>query len=178
MISLRFALERRGRLRSLLLVSTAPFSPEEFTTGLFEKSGEIARSHGMAFLQTLVEKQARATPPDRPSERHTARLADSYWPHHRHRYRSMEPLAYQELGIAMVRQLPVSDRLGEIALPVTVVVGRDDEGFLAGSNALARGIPGAARIEIADSGHHPHRESPGAWLDAVTEHLHWAREHR
>ena len=171
MISLRFALAYPARLASLMLASTSPFAPEAFDVGTFEKSGEIARTRGMAFLQALIERRARSTPPTLPSDLQTARWSASYWPHHRHRYRSMEALAYQELGLAMVRQVPVTDRLAELSLPATVLVGLDDESFLAGSARLAQNIPDAALVRIADAGHHPHRESPSAWLDAVCAHL-------
>ncbi|MBY0401334.1 alpha/beta hydrolase [Myxococcota bacterium] len=171
MVALRFALARPERLASLLLASTAPFAPPTFDAELFLRSGEIARSRGMTFLQALVEQRARATPSSRPSDRQTARWQASYWPHHRHRYRSMEALAYQELGLAMVRQVPVTDRLGELALPTCVLVGLDDEDFLAGCERLASGIPDARLVRIENAGHHPHREDPAAWLDAVCEHL-------
>jgi pimeloyl-ACP methyl ester carboxylesterase len=52
-----------------------------------------------------------------------------------------------------------------------VIVGVDDEPFLAGADRLARGIPGAVRVDIPDAGHHPHRENPPAWLAAVSAHL-------
>lgn len=167
MVALRFALAHPTRLASLLLASTAPFAPPTYTEETFEKSGAIARTRGMAFLQAVIERRARSAPPTRPSDRQTARWSESYWPHHRHRYRSMDPVAYQALGLAMVRQRPVVDRLGELALPATVLVGLDDEDFLAGAEALARGIPAADFVRIADAGHHPHREAPEAWLDAV-----------
>ncbi len=178
MVCLRFALAYPSRLRSLVLVGTAPFAPEGFTVELFEKSGAIARTRGMAFLQAVVEQRARASEPVRPSDRHVARWGDAYWPHHRHRYRSMEPLAYQELGLAMVRQVGVADRLGEIAVPVTVIVGTGDEAFLAGADALSSAIPGSVRADIADAGHHPHRENTAAWLDAVSTHLDRSRDPR
>ena len=178
MIGLRFALAHPARLRSLVLVGTAPFAPEGFTVELFEKSGAIACTRGMAFLQAVVEQRSRASEPVRPSDRHAARWGDSYWPHHRHRYRSMEPLAYQELGLAMVRQVGVADRLGEVAGPVTVIVGTGDEAFLAGADALSSAIPGSVRADIADAGHHPHRENTAAWLDAVSTHLERARDPR
>lgn len=178
MICLRFALAHPARLRSLVLVGTAPFAPDGFTAELFEKSGAIARTRGMAFLQSLIEGRSRSSEPTRSSDRHAARWADSYWPHHRHRYRSMEALAYQELGLAMVRQASIVDRLGAITVPVTVIVGSGDEGFLAGADALASAIPGAVRIDIEDAGHHPHRENAAAWLEAVSSHLERALQSR
>lgn len=171
MVSLRFALRFPERLASLILLGTAPCAPDGFDAALFEKCGGIATTRGMAFLQARIEESARSRGPSLPSDRATLRWADAYWPHHRHRFRSMDPVAYRELGLAMVRQLPVTSRLRELALPVRVIVGELDEAFQTGADELARGIPGAVRVDIAGAGHHPHREQPEAFLDAVSAHL-------
>lgn len=171
MVSLRFALRSPERLASLILLGTAPFAPDGFDAALFEKSGGIATTRGMAFLQARIEESSRSRGPSRPSDRATLRWADAYWPHHRHRFRAMDPVAYRELGLAMVRQVPVTSRLRELALPVRVIVGELDEAFQSGADELAHGIPGAVRVDIAEAGHHPHREQPEAFLDAVSAHL-------
>ena len=171
MVSLRFALACRERLDSLVLLATAPFAPDGFSDETFEKSGEIARTRGMAFLQARIEESSRNTEPTRPSDRAALRWTDSYWPHHRHRFRSLDPIAYRELGLVMVRQESIVPRLAELALPVSVIVGVFDEAFQAGADRLSAAIPGAIRFDIAEAGHHPHRENAEAWLDAVTTHL-------
>ena len=171
MVSLRFALRFPARLASLVLLATAPFAPDGFSADLFEKSGDIAKARGMAFLQARIEENARSTATSRPSDRATLRWADAYWAHHRHRFRSMDPVAYRELGLAMVRQESLEQRLAELALPVSVIVGELDEGFRAGADRLTASIPAAVRFDIAEAGHHPHREDPDAWLDAVSAHL-------
>jgi pimeloyl-ACP methyl ester carboxylesterase len=172
MIALRFALAHPTRLASLLLVSTAPFAPEGHSVELFEKTGAIACARGMAFLQALVEQRQRgAEAGSAADDRATARWGGAWWPHHRHRYRSMDPVAYRELGLAMVRQTSLVPRLGELVLPVTVIVGEHDDAFLPGADALARGIPGATRVDVPLTGHHPHRENEDVWLDAVSAHL-------
>ena len=71
----------------------------------------------------------------------------------------------------MVEQEPVTPRLGELRCPTTVLVGADDEEFLAGADALAAGIGHARRVTLPDAGHHPHRENPAAWLEAIADHL-------
>ncbi len=171
MISLRFALAFRERLDSLVLLGTAPFAPDGFSAEIFEKSGEIARARGMPFLQARIEEASRSAEPTRPSDRAALRWADSYWPHHRHRFRSLDPIAYRELGLVMVRQESIEPRLAELALPVSVIVGVFDEAFLSGADRLATGIAGAIRFDIDEAGHHPHRENAEAWLDAVSAHL-------
>ncbi|MDJ0848015.1 MAG: alpha/beta fold hydrolase [Myxococcota bacterium] len=175
MVALRVALAHPERVASLLLMSTAPFCPDSYTRDAFEKGGAIARARGMAFVQELVERAMRANPRPSPADRQIEKWGDHYWPHHRLRYGAMDPAGYGPLGLAMVDQEPVVDRLGEIRCPTTVLVGAADEGFLTGADAMAAGIPGAVRVTLPDAGHHPHMESPEAWLAAVREHLARAR---
>ncbi len=175
MVTLRFALTHPDRVASLLLMSTAPFCPEGYERPVFEKGGEIASARGMAFLQELVEKAMRENPNPTPGDRQIEKWGADYWPHHRLRYGAMDPVGYGALGLAMVDQEPVVDRLGEIRCPTTVLVGAEDEAFLAGSQATASGIPGARRVTLPEAGHHPHMESPEAWLEAVRDHLGRAR---
>lgn len=171
MVALRFVLAHPGRVRSLVLMDTAPFCPEAYTRESFEKAGAIARGRGMAFLQERVERAARRNPSPSASDRQTGKWAARYWAHHRRRYGAMDPVAYGALGTQMVEQEPVTGRLAEIGCPTTVLVGAEDEEFLAGADALARGIPSARRVTLPDAGHHPQMESPEAWLAAVREHL-------
>jgi len=171
MVALRFALAHPVRVDSLILMDTAPFCPEAFSAAMFEKGGAIARERGMIFLQQLAEKRDRANERPSASDRQTRKWADRYWSHHRLRYGAMDPVAYAALGAAMVAQEPVTARLGEIRCPATVLVGADDEEFVPGADALEAGIPGARRVTLPDAGHHPQMENPGAWLDAVREHL-------
>jgi pimeloyl-ACP methyl ester carboxylesterase len=171
MVALRFALARQTRLSSLMLVGTAPFAPAAFRAENFERSGELAIARGMSFLQARIEERARGVAADEDTQRIADRWADAYWAHHRHRFRSMDPVAYRELGLAMVRQLSLENRLDALELPVSVVVGEYDADFLSGAARLAAGIPGCARVDLPDAGHHPHRENPEAFLAAVSEHL-------
>ena len=169
MVSQRFALEHPERVRSLILMCTAPFCPEGYRREVFEAAGGIARERGMSFLQELVEKQWREDPAK--AGIHTAKWGDLYWPHHRLRYRAMDPEAYGRLGCLMVDQGTLVDRLREIRCPTTVIVGEGDHEFLPGSEALAAGIPAATLARVPDAGHHPHMENPGAWLEAMRAHF-------
>ncbi|MEZ4278941.1 MAG: alpha/beta fold hydrolase [Myxococcota bacterium] len=171
MVALRFALATPARLASLLLVGTAPFAPDAFRAETFEKSGDLAIARGMSFLQARIEERARAGASNDGAQRIADRWADAYWAHHRHRFRSMDPVAYRELGLTMVRQRSLEQRLCELSLPASVVVGEHDADFLAGAARIAEGIPGCIRFEIPDAGHHPHRENPDAFLAALSAHL-------
>ena len=171
MVVQRFALEHPERVRSLVLMSTAPGAPVGYEASVFEKAGAIARERGMAFLQDLVEKASRQEAHPSAADLQTRKWADRYWPHQARRYRAMDPVAYGALGLAMVSQQPLTDELGAIHCPTTVVIGQDDEGFLAGSEALSGAIPGARLVRIPDAGHHPQMENPEAWFEAIQGHL-------
>ena len=171
MVVLRFVLAYPERVASLILMDTAPFAPADYSVALFEKGGAIARERGMAFLQEIVEKNARAAESPSLSDRRAQQLADWYWPHQRLRYRAMDPVGYGALGRLMMTQDPVSERLSQIRCPTTVLVGADDEEFLAGADALSKGIAQAVRVTLAEAGHHPQMESSAAWLAAVRDHL-------
>jgi proline iminopeptidase len=62
--------------------------------------------------------------------------------------------------------------LGEILAPTLVITGRHDWVCSpAAGRALARGIPGARLLEIANAGHFSFAEEPTRFLDAVTRFL-------
>ena len=171
MIALRFVLAHPERVASLVLMDTAPLSPDGYDRALFEKVGAIAQARGMSFLQERVEEAGRANATPSPSDLQTRKWADQYWPHHRLRLTAMDPVGYGALGIQMVEQEPVLSRLGEIACPTTVLVGDEDTEFLHGADLLEAGIPGVVRVTLPDAGHHPHMENQAAWLAAMREHV-------
>lgn len=171
MVALRFVLAHPERVHSLILMDTAPFSPEDYSRATFEKAGAIARARGMAFLQQRVEKASRGKPEPSPADLQTRKWGDLYWTHQKKRYGCMDPVGYGALGIAMVEQAPVVDRLGEISCPTSVLVGAFDDEFLKGADALQAGIDGAVCVTIPDAGHHPQMENPEAWLAALRAHF-------
>jgi pimeloyl-ACP methyl ester carboxylesterase len=62
--------------------------------------------------------------------------------------------------------------LPEIACPVLAIQGVDDEyGTMEQIDRLERGVRSARRLELAASGHSPHRDQPDAVLAAVTSFL-------
>ena len=56
------------------------------------------------------------------------------------------------------------DRLGELQMPVTLVVGERDEKFLAVARGMARRMADAEVVVVADAGHAVHLEAPSGHL--------------
>jgi pimeloyl-ACP methyl ester carboxylesterase len=65
----------------------------------------------------------------------------------------------------------VIQSLPEIAVPTIVVVGADDEPFLAATDYMAAKIPGAGKVVIPDAGHASNIDQPQAFNDAISGFL-------
>jgi pimeloyl-ACP methyl ester carboxylesterase len=76
---------------------------------------------------------------------------------------------------AMLEQLlDQSDRIVHLAgldVPALVLVGEQDEPFLAPSQAMAAALPAGRLTVVPDEGHSPQFENPEAWRGAVLEFL-------
>jgi pimeloyl-ACP methyl ester carboxylesterase len=62
---------------------------------------------------------------------------------------------------------PLWDRLGELAMPVTLVVGERDDKFRAIAEQMAGKIPGAGVVVVPGAGHAVHLEAPGAVAEVL-----------
>jgi pimeloyl-ACP methyl ester carboxylesterase len=177
MIALRFALAHAGRVASLVLMDTAARAPDRMPRAPFAAAGAIARSDGMAALAALLRARAADEPDRPPAERRLeAEWGEAYWERRHRRFTAMDPEAFAVLTLELVDQLPLTDRLGEIRCPTTVIVGAEDASFLRPSEELAAAIPGARLVRIPDAAHSPQIENPTAWMAAITEHLRTARQ--
>lgn len=71
-------------------------------------------------------------------------------------------LANSLRGMGSGAMAPLHDRLGEVHVPVDVVVGAEDERFAPVADELVELLPRARRCVIADAGHAAHLEQPEA----------------
>jgi 2-succinyl-6-hydroxy-2,4-cyclohexadiene-1-carboxylate synthase len=65
-------------------------------------------------------------------------------------------------GIGTGAMAPLWDRLGELAMPVTLAAGEHDAKFLALARRMAARSPRAAVAVVSGSGHAAHLEAPAA----------------
>ncbi len=78
-----------------------------------------------------------------------------------------EGLAAALRGMGQGATEPMWDRLGELTMPVTVVVGARDEKYAGIGAAMAERIPGARLVVVPGAGHAVHVEKPEAVAAAV-----------
>jgi 2-succinyl-6-hydroxy-2,4-cyclohexadiene-1-carboxylate synthase len=72
-------------------------------------------------------------------------------------------------GIGTGAMVPVWDRLGELTMPATVVVGERDRKFRVLGERLAAGLPDATTVVVPGAGHALPRETPEAVAAALDE---------
>ena len=173
MVALRYVLGHSQRVASLVLMDTSARAPDGFRREVFEAGGSLARSEGMAALAELAKEMAQNDP-----NRTAASIAyeaqignEAYWIRHRQRMGAMDPHAFGALGVEMNDQQPLTDELGAIDCPTTILVGEQDKPFLRPAEELEQGIRGSVRVVIPNAAHSPQLENPKAWFAAIRDHL-------
>jgi proline iminopeptidase len=173
-IALEYALRYPARVRSLLLVDTAP------AFDYLEEVMTLARGKGAT--EEMLIAVTRSAVNDADLERTLQLIAPLYY-HHFDATRAEQQLAQTIYNAAagargdeLLVTYDVTSRLGEIGAPTLVIVGRDD--FIAPlsqAHRLREGIPGAELVVVDHSGHYPFVEEPDAffgsvraWLDRVS----------
>jgi 2-succinyl-6-hydroxy-2,4-cyclohexadiene-1-carboxylate synthase len=87
---------------------------------------------------------------------------------HRDRLRNTAGgLAAALRGMGTGAMTPVWDRLGELGVPVTLVVGEHDAKFRDIASAMDERLPDARRFVVPATGHAVHLEDPAAVADAI-----------
>ncbi len=150
-MSLAFHRAFPARTRALLTIDTGPgfkndTAREAWNVTARETSAKL-ESEGLAYLQQMS--------PERKTSIH----------------KSATGLARAGRGMLTQRDARVINSLPEIKVPAIVVVGANDAPFLNASDYMAKKIPNAKKVVIADAGHAANIDQPKAFNDAVTAFL-------
>jgi len=86
-------------------------------------------------------------------------------------HRSAEGLARAARGMLAQVDSRVMDVLEKVAVPTLVLVGSEDQPFLAATDYMASKIPGAQRVVIEGAGHASNIDQPAAFNEAVRAFL-------
>ena len=161
-LALHVALAHPARVRRLVLVSaTAGLADER------ERAARRAEDEALAAeIETLsieafadhwsVQPLFATQPPDVVAAARADRLRNT-----------PAGLAAALRGIGTGAMAPLWDRLGELAMPVLVIVGERDEKFRAIGEAMAAAIPDGELLLIPGAGHAAHLEDPAAVAAAI-----------
>ncbi|MEM7002174.1 MAG: alpha/beta hydrolase [Pseudomonadota bacterium] len=168
MVALRAALSAPERFRSLILMDTAPHGLSLMPR---EQQAVINRLVEDGGCQALV-KGMRVQAPSRSVQRGIDFLGEAeHWRRIEVKLQQMDPTAFTSFAEAIREQTAVTDQLDQMSLPTTILVGTEDQPFLAPSQLMQQHIADSVLIEIPQAAHSPQYENADAWRDAVLAHL-------
>ena len=161
-LALALALRRSVRVRSLVLVSASP--------GLADAEERAARRAADEALAERIEavgveafaREWGAQPLFAGQPGAVAALA-----HEDRLRRTATEHAAQLRGLGTGVMPPLWERLGELAMPVTLVVGEHDAKFRALAGRMAERLPDAETVVVAGAGHAVALEAPEAVAEAI-----------
>jgi len=158
------------RLSALVLMDTGHGPVEGIDSAMLELGATLVRQGGMA---ALVEAQRAAgpSPLDTPAHLRLVAQRPEYGRWSEAKALDASPQMWLALSREMVGQPDRLDALAALRVPVLVLVGEQDQAFLAQSRAMAAVIPGARLAVVADGGHAPQFESSDEWWRALTTFL-------
>ncbi len=166
---LDFALQYPGRARALVLSGTVP-GGYQFSGEPPAKWNEIVAAFRAGDLARTAELDVEfwVDGPRRSPEQVDAAV--------RERVRAMDLIALTNEASAQGREQPLdppaAGRLGEVSVPVLVIVGElDDRSVVLGSQYLAAGLPNARYVVMPGTAHVPNMERPQEFNQLVGEFL-------
>ncbi|MEX1022153.1 MAG: alpha/beta fold hydrolase [Dehalococcoidia bacterium] len=148
---LSFYLDHPERVRAIALSDTGPGYRNDEAR---EAWNERARRSG-----------------DRLDERGMVGMRESNEVHHAWHPHGAAGLAHAARGMMTQRDGRVLSALPEVAVPALVIVGAEDEPYLAGADYMANKIPNVTKVVVPDSGHSPNLEQPAAFNAALRAFL-------
>jgi pimeloyl-ACP methyl ester carboxylesterase len=171
MIAQFVARRATARLAGLILMDTAHGALDNLDPGLVEAAVSIVRAQGIGALADLAAEHQG--PLSTPAHRRLLREQPGYAEFGDCKLRATSPGLYAAMAPTFAR---AADRLEDLrqlpgTLPVGIIVGEQDQPFLAPSHRMAAAIGHASLAVIPDAGHCPQFENPGAWWKAMTAYL-------
>lgn len=170
-LALVTALAHPARVQRLVLVSgTAGIADDVERAARREEDEALAARIEQEDVESFARRWAaqpllRRLPPGAAEAAHADRLRNR-----------TSGLAAALRGIGTGRMEPQWSRLGELRMPVTVIVGERDSKFRKLGERLAAGVPAGELVVVPAAGHAVHLEAPGVVAACLGERVPAATE--
>lgn len=169
-LAMDFALPHPSRVKALIMVCSAPSGLElDVPTPAKFAEAEKAFEAGDLDLTCEIETQIWFDGTDRTPEQVNQEMRKLVYDMNR------KALAYEAMNLG--KRLPNTetlafDRLGNIKIPVLVIVGAQDTPFIqGGADYMAENIPSAKKVKIEDAAHLPNLDHPEEFQRIVSDFL-------
>ena len=171
MVLQRMVIEQPDRLSALVLVDSSHGVPESLDPASVALGAEIVREHGLLTLMTLQNERRDRDPTTTAAHLRLLRERPGWEEFGARKLLASSP----DMWLAMTREiLDQHDRLEaltSVRVPTLVIVGEQDDAFIAHCERIAKAIPGARLAIIPNAGHEPQFENTPAFWEALSSFL-------
>lgn len=168
MVARRVVLAHPSRIETLVLMDTSPGPVPGLDGDILEMGAQIALTDGMDELKRIMDA---FSPLGTPAYERLLVERPGYREFNDRKWETLSATMWAALARAIRDQPDELARLADVRCPVLVIVGEQDEPFLAVSRQMAETIPDAELVVVADAGHSPQFENPPAWRAALVGFL-------
>ena len=165
------ALSAPERLRGLVLMDTSHGSVAGVDPELAAAGAALARTGGMAAVKEVLDALGDDAPLGSEAYERVLRERPGYREFGDRKLLGSSPDMYAAMIGQMLDQADRLDDLGRLPVRSLIIVGEQDEPFVAPSRRMADAMPEARLVVIPDAGHSPQFENPSAWFDALVAFL-------
>src|SRR5215469_6844359 len=159
------------RLAGLILMDTTHGPLDNLDSDLIEAAVSIVRGQGIDALADVMATYEG--PLTTPAHRRLLAERAGYAEFTDRKFRTASPAMYAAMAPVFPTAADRLDSLRDLpaTMPVLVIVGEQDQPFLAPSRRMASAGPRGSLAVIPDAGHCPQFENTDAWWLALTEFL-------
>jgi pimeloyl-ACP methyl ester carboxylesterase len=169
-LAMDFALTHPSRVKALIMVGSGPSGleldvPASAKFAEVEKAFEAGDLDLVSELETQIWFDGAGRTPEQVDQAMRKLLYDM----------NRQALAHEvkQLGKRLPNtQVPAFDRLGDLKLPVLIIVGEHDTPYiLAAAEYMIEKLPSARMVRVEDAAHLPNMDHPDEFQTAVTNFL-------
>lgn len=170
MVAQHLALRAGVRIAGLVLMDTH-HGPLELDPAVVQAGIDAARTVGTGAIADLMVASSGPGPLDTEAHLRLCRDRPGYAERGPATTRATSAAAFAALLAEIAGGRDRLDDLTTLRMPVLVLVGEQDEPFLAASRRMTEVILGAELAVVPDAGHSPQFEAPSAWWAALAPFL-------
>lgn len=171
MVVLRALLTHAEHFASAILMDTTSHGLTMYPEKIRTQINQMVLDQGCEGMIGGMQGQ----PQSRPAQRGIDFLGEAeHWRRIRVKLEQMDPAAFVELGLEIAQQTSVTDKLSEISMPTSIIVGSKDKPFVEPAKVMHKHLPNSQLLKIDKAGHCPQYENADAWRAAIESHFQFA----